>query len=56
MSNRSLWNVRLRHVWLSSPLKPKRMKRRQRIRIGLEDALQRKAKNKGSEAQTPEAS
>lgn len=45
MSNRAIWNVRLRHVWLSTPLKGKRLKRRQRMRIGLEDALQRKAKN-----------
>lgn len=49
MSNRSLWNVRLRHVWLTTPLKGKRMKRRQRVRIGLEDALTRKAKGKGNE-------
>lgn len=43
MSNRAIWNVRLRHVWLASPLKGKRLKKRQRVRIGLEDALQRKA-------------
>jgi hypothetical protein len=49
MSNRSLWNVRLRHVWLTTPLKGKRMKRRQRVRIGLEDALLRKAKGKANE-------
>lgn len=55
MSNRSLWNVRLRHVWLTHPLKGKRMKRRQRLRIGLEDALQRKAKAKGDEQPTAEA-
>jgi hypothetical protein len=44
MSNRAIWNVRLRHVWLATPLKGKRMKKRQRVRIGLEDALQRKSK------------
>jgi hypothetical protein len=49
MSNRSAWNVRLRHVWLSTPLKGKRIKRRQRLRIGLEDALARKAKGKVDE-------
>jgi hypothetical protein len=49
MSNRALWNVRLRHVWLTTPLKGKRMKRRQRLRIGLEEALIRKSKVKGSE-------
>lgn len=45
MSNRAIWNVRLRHVWLATPLKGKRLKRRQRLRIGLEEALLRKAKN-----------
>jgi len=35
--------VRLRHVWLATPLKGKRLKKRQRVRIGLEEALQRKA-------------
>jgi hypothetical protein len=55
MSNRALWNVRLRHVWLSTPLKGKRLKRRQRIRIGLEDALLRKAKAAGSEAAPAES-
>lgn len=50
MSNRAIWNVRLRHVWLATPLKGKRMKKRQRVRIGLEDALQRKSKAARSEA------
>ena len=50
MSNRAIWNVRLRHVWLATPLKGKRMKKRQRVRIGLEDALNRKAKAAGPEA------
>jgi hypothetical protein len=44
MSNRAIWNVRQRHVWLATPLKGKRLKRRQRLRIGLEEALVRKAK------------
>lgn len=48
MSNRSVWNVRLRHEWLTKPLKGKRLKRRKRLRIGLEQALARKA---GSSAQ-----
>lgn len=43
MSNRSLWNVRRRHEWLATPLKRKPMKKRKRLRIGLEQALQRKA-------------
>jgi hypothetical protein len=50
MSNRAIWNVRLRHVWLATPLKGKRMKKRQRVRIGLEDALQRKSKAASAEA------
>jgi hypothetical protein len=54
MSNRAIWNVRLRHVWLATPLKGKRLKRRQRLRIGLEDALLRKAKAAGTEAGSAE--
>jgi hypothetical protein len=50
MSNRAIWNVRLRHVWLATPLKGKRMKKRQRVRIGLEDALLRKSKAARSDA------
>ena len=50
MSNRAIWNVRLRHVWLASPLKGKRLKTRQRVRIGLEDALNRKAAKAQPEA------
>lgn len=50
MSNRAIWNVRLRHVWLATPLKGKRLKKRQRVRIGLEEALQRKAKAAGGDA------
>jgi len=42
MSNRAIWNVRQRHEWLRKPLKNKRLKRRQRLRIGLEQALERK--------------
>ncbi|AKT41382.1 hypothetical protein [Chondromyces crocatus] len=43
MANTSKWNVRLRHEWLSSPLKKKRVKRSQKARIGLLDAENRKA-------------
>ena len=46
MSNRALWDVRKRHVWLSTPLKGKKMKRRERIRCGLQAALDRKAPQK----------
>jgi hypothetical protein len=50
MSNRKIWNVRLKHVWLSTPLKGKRIKRRQRLRIGLQEALDRKAAKAGGQA------
>lgn len=57
MSNRAIWNVRLRHVWLATPLKGKRMKKRQRVRIGLEEALQRKAaKTASPDAESADAS
>jgi hypothetical protein len=40
--NRSVWNVRRRHEWLATPLKGKPMKKRKRLRIGLEQARIRK--------------
>jgi hypothetical protein len=43
MANRAIWNVRLRHEWLSTPLKGKRLNKRKRARIGLEQARQRRA-------------
>jgi hypothetical protein len=42
MSNRAIWSMRKRHEWLAKPLKPKKMKRSGRLRIGLQDALDRK--------------
>ena len=54
MANYSVWNVRLRHEWLATPLKKKRVKRRQAVRIGLADALARKGKGPTEEAE-PEA-
>jgi len=42
MSNRSIWNVQRRHEWLATPLKAKRLNRRKRARIGLQQALDRK--------------
>jgi hypothetical protein len=44
MSNRAIWNVRQRHEWLTTPLKKKRLTRRKRLRVGFEQALERKAK------------
>ena len=35
--------MRLRHEWLKKPRKKAHLKKSQRIRVGLEDALQRKA-------------
>ncbi len=52
MSNRAIWGMRKRHEWLATPLKPKKMKRSGRVRIGLQDALDRKA---GATAETNEA-
>jgi hypothetical protein len=42
MSNRAIWSMRKRHEWLSKPLKPKKMKRSGRLRIGLQDAIDRR--------------
>lgn len=50
MSNRAIWNVRRRHEWLAKPAKGKRLKRRERLRIGLEQALLRKAGSAPAEA------
>ncbi len=43
MSNRALWDIRKRHIWLAKEPKGKRLKRRERIRCGLQWALERKA-------------
>lgn len=43
MSNRALWDIRKRHVWLSKPQKGKALKRRARVRCGLQFAIDRKA-------------
>jgi hypothetical protein len=42
MANRAIWNVRKRHEWLAKPLKSKRVKRAQRLRCGLQDAIDRR--------------
>ena len=42
MANRAIWNVRKRHEWLATPLKAKRSKRAQRLRNGMQDAIDRK--------------
>jgi hypothetical protein len=43
MSNRALWTMRAKHEWLQTPLKKKRLKRCQRVRIGQQAAMDRKA-------------
>ncbi len=43
MANRAIWGVRKRHEWLAKPLKAKRIKRAQRLRCGLQEAIDRKA-------------
>jgi hypothetical protein len=43
MANIAKWNIRLRHEWLQSPLKKKRLKRSEKARCGLLAAEQRKA-------------
>jgi hypothetical protein len=43
MANRAIWNVRMRHEWLVTPLKGKRLSKRKRARIGIEQARERKA-------------
>lgn len=50
MANTPKWNIRLRHEWLATPLKKKRVKRGQKARIGLLEAEARKAakQKKGS--------
>ncbi len=53
MSNRSVWNVRRRHEWLASPLKGKHLKKRKRLRIGLEQALERKRAKEASAPPSP---
>ena len=47
MSNRAIWNVRLRHEALVKPRKGKRNKRRARLRIGLQEALDRQQSDQG---------
>ncbi len=43
MANRAIWDVRQRHIWLSTPLKADTPKLRTRKRCGLQAAMERKA-------------
>ncbi len=53
MANYSVWNVRMRHEWLATPLKKKRIKRRAAQRLGLLDAWERQGRG-SAEAAAPE--
>jgi hypothetical protein len=53
MANRAIWNVRRRHEWLATPAKGKRLKRRSRLRIGLEAALERRRGKESAADQEP---
>jgi hypothetical protein len=55
MANYPVWDIRLRHEWLATPLRKKRVKRRNAKRVGLLDAnLRRSAKkDKASQAEAP---
>lgn len=46
MANFAKWNIRLRHEWLQSPLKKKRVKKSEKSRVGLLAAEQRHADRK----------
>ena len=50
MSNYAVWNNRLRHEWLSKPLKGKYLSKRKRARCGLEEAVIRNGLATDSEA------
>lgn len=50
MANYKIWNMRLRHEWLQKPKKGKRLKRCQRVRIGMQAAIDRKAKPAADES------
>lgn len=52
MSNRAIWNVRLRHEALVKPRKGKRNKRRARLRIGLQEALDRREPGQGEASES----
>jgi len=54
MANTAKWNIRMRHEWLTTPLKKRRVKRGQKARIGLLDAEARKAAKQQKKAATAE--
>jgi hypothetical protein len=54
MANTPKWNIRLRHEWLQSPLKKKRLRRCQKARLGMVDAEARKAAKAARKAKSAE--
>jgi hypothetical protein len=50
MANRAIWSIRQKHEWMATPLKGKHLKKRKRVRCGLEAALLRKQKPESSSA------
>ena len=52
MANYPVWDIRLRHEWLATPLRKKRIKRRNAKRVGLLDAIERR---RAPQEKTPEA-
>ena len=55
MANTPKWNIRLRHEWLATPLKKKRIKRGEKARIGLLEAEERKAEKANKKAAAADA-
>ena len=47
--------MRKRHEWLATPLKGKKMKRSGRLRIGLQDAIDRKTGTEPTEPQNTQS-
>ncbi|HEX2732460.1 MAG TPA: hypothetical protein VHM70_12675 [Polyangiaceae bacterium] len=51
MSNRAVWDVRKRHVWLATPATKSTPKLRTRKRCGMQAAIDRKAPKTAANAQ-----
>jgi hypothetical protein len=51
MANTPKWNVRLRHEWLQTPLKKKRLKKNEKLRLGMRETEARPETKKATEAQ-----
>ena len=51
MANTPKWNVRLRHEWLQTPLKKKRFKKNEKLRLGIRETEAPADAKKATEAQ-----